>query len=839
MDIKSVLKPRTRYYWKVYVITDLDEKIESPISFFETSKLDEPWTAKWISTEKVGKNVSPYLRKTFSILKSKKIKEARVYSTGLGLYELYINGSKPTSEYFLPFNNNYKLWLQYQTFDVTKQIKQNENTIAVLLGDGWARGRVGFGTPPIDFTGKNKERGYYADYTIDHYAFLLEMHILFQDGTTEVINTDKTWLCHKSHVVINNIYDGELQDSNLIINNWNENNCNEKDWFECNEVKEPFQEKLTSRYSLPIVVKERIKPKEIIKTPAGEIVLDMGQNIAGWIEITMKQPKGFEVIIEHGEILQDGNFYNKNIQPALQQFRYISNGKKAIVHPHFTYYGFRYARLTQWKGRPNINDFTGCVVYSDLEIAGRFETGHSLVNKFLLNSLWSQKDNFLDVPTDCPQRDERLGWTGDAQTFCKTAMFHMNCYAFYRKFLKDLYLHQLRDDGIPPFFCPLIMECYEIPMFSTDGMIGWSDASTIMPWNIYLMNGKKQILQDQYDGMKMWVEVMSKHIKNGFWDVTYVQFGDWLALDGPQNKENRRGTFGGTELTFICTSYYYYSLLLTSKTAKILGYQEDYDKYQKVADETLKVIRNEYFTKSGRCAIQTQTALSLSIIHDLQPEGTIQTSIASLHKLLEDRDFHLCTGFIGTQILCEALTKAGNLDDAVTTFLVKDCPGWLYPVTMGATTIWERWDSLQPDGKVSPKGMNSFNHYANASVCEWIYCDICGLNPIEKFPGFKKVLLRPHPDIRFGFVKASFESPIGHYECGWKIENDNVKYSCSIPFNSEAKFVLLNLKLNDVVTSSFKIMEEGNDLIAYLTNGQYEITYKYKEIEYELPNKFK
>ena len=227
----------------------------------------------------------------------------------------------------------------------------------------------------------------------------------------------------------------------------------------------------------------------------------MGQNIAGWIKITMKQLKGFEVIIEHGEILQDDNFYNKNIQPALQQFRYISNGKETIVH-HFIYYGFRYAHLAQWKGQPKINDFTGCVVYSDLEMAGNFETGHSLVNKFLLNSLWSQKDNFLDVLTDCPQLDEHLGWTGDAQTFCKTAMFHMNCYTSYRKFLKDLYHHQLRDDEIPPFFCHLIMERYEILIFSAVGMIGWNDAS-IMLWNINLMNGKKQILQDQYDEMKM------------------------------------------------------------------------------------------------------------------------------------------------------------------------------------------------------------------------------------------------------------------------------------------------------------------------------------------------
>ncbi|KAK8842995.1 hypothetical protein M9Y10_025182 [Tritrichomonas musculus] len=839
LDTKTVLKPRTRYYWKVTVTTEKNEKIESPISFFETSKLNEPWTAKWISTEKVGKTEPPYVRKNFVIPNSKKVKEARVYSTGFGLYELYINGKKPTDEYFLPFNTNYKLWVQYQTFDVTKLLQPDKNTIGVLIGDGWARGRVGFDQPSADFSRKTDYRGIPVDYATDRYELLLELHLTYEDGSSEVINSDKTWKCHKSHILCNNIYDGEIQDANLIIKNWNLNDCDEKDWLECVEVNEPLHEKLTSRFSLPVVVKERLKPKEIIKTPAGETVIDMGQNMTGWIEMKIHAPKGFEIIVEHGEILQEENFFRDNIRSALEQFRYISDGNEAVVHPHFTYYGFRYMRLTKWEGPVSIDNFVGCNVYSNLDMAGHLETGLPLVNRLILNGLWSQRDNFLDVPTDCPQRDERLGWTGDAQIFCETAMFNMDCYAFYRKYMREVYLTQCRDEGIPPVWCPIFHTRETVPNFPSDGMIAWSDVATIMPWNIYLMNGKRQILEDYFDGMKMWVEVMLKHMKDGLWDITYLQLCDWLALDGPQIPENKDRIFGGTELTYTCTVFYYWSLTLTYKAAKVLGKNDEYELYKKRAEETLKTIRHEYFTPSGRCAIQTQTALSLAIMLDLYPEGTLKTSIGSLHKLLENKNFHLCTGFVGTPILCRALTKAGNNGDAVTTFLQKDYPGWLYPVTMGATSMWERWDSMKPDGKVSPEGMNSFNHYAYASICEWIYCDICGLNPLEQFPGFKRVLLRPHPDERFGFAKAEHNSPMGKYVCGWKVENGNVKYNFEIPFNAEAKLVLLDLKKSEVVSASFETKEEGNDVVAELKSGKYEIVYKYKKVEYEMPNKFK
>ena len=827
-DTKSILKPRTRYYWKVFVTTDLDEKIESPVNFFETSKLDEPWAAHWISTEGVGEATPPYVRKNFTIPNSKKVKEARIYSTGLGLYELYVNGQKPTNEYFLPSNNNYKLWVQYQTFDITSLLRPNINTIGVMLGDGWARCRCGFYGQGGDL--RDLYRGYPTDYACERYEFLFEMHVLYFDGTSEVIISDKSWKCHKSDILMSTIYEGEYIDANLSISNWNLSDCDESAWIECNEIEEPLHDKLVARFSPPVVVKERIRPKQIIKSPKGETIIDMGQNMAGWIEMKINAPKDFETFVEHCEILQDGNFFIGNIGHDLEQFCYKSDGKEKIVSPHFTYYGFRYVKLTNWSGQVNLEDFVGCVVYSDLDITCHTSIGAPLVNQLITNSLWSQKDNFLDVPTDCPQRAERLGWTGDAQIFCKTAMFNMDCYAFYRKFLKDLYLHQLRDKGVPPIWCPQLLTLDEIGrFFSVGGMIGWSDAATIMPWNIYVMNGKRQILEDQYDGMKQWVAVMQKNIVDGLYEVKELQFCDWCALDGPNNYFNRNHVFGGTNEEYVCIVYYYYSLSLTAKAAKVLGKNDDYDMYHKLAEETLQNIRKEYFSDNGKCSVKTQTGLSLAIVHDLQPEGSIQTSLEILFNLLKERNYHLCTGFIGTQILCKALTKAGANDLAITTFLQQDYPGWLYPVTMGATTMWERWGALKPDGKVAPEGMNSFNHYAYGSICEWIYCDVCGLNPDEESPGFKKVILRPNPSSRLGNAMISYDSPMGRYECKWVVEDGKVTYTFSIPFNADAKLILLKLKKTDVVSSSFEIREEEEDVVADLNHGDYEIVYNYKE----------
>lgn len=415
----NLLQPRTRYFWKVFVDTDLDEHIESPISYFETSKLAEPWTAHFISTSEIGNGIPPYVRKDFELHPTKNIKSARVYSTGFGLYELYINNEKATNEYFMPFYTNYKLWTQYQTIDITKQlIPHSKNSIGCILSDGWARGRFGLESFSADMKRQTNSRGQPVDFATDQYELLAEVHIVYDDGTEEVVNTDKTWKCSPNPIVLSNIYDGEIFDANLIQNDWCSPNYSIDNWSQCIEIDEPLKEKLSPRFSLPVIVKERLPIKAILHTPNKETVIDVGQTITGWLEFKVNAPQNFEVVLEFGEILQNGNFYRENLRSALQQYRYISDGQERIIHPHFTYYGFRYVKLTQWSGPVEESNFTAYNVYSDLPIIVSVNTSNPLVNRLISNGLWSQKDNFLDVPTDCPQRDERLGWTGDVKPPC-------------------------------------------------------------------------------------------------------------------------------------------------------------------------------------------------------------------------------------------------------------------------------------------------------------------------------------------------------------------------------------------------------------------------------------
>ena len=346
-DVNLVLRPRTRYYWQVHITTDSNETIDSPISYFETSKLNEPWESKWISTENVGNDISPYLRKKIEISESKNVKEARVYCSGLGLYELYINGMKVSDEFFLPSNNNYDLWLQYQTFDVTRFLRPNSNTISVLLGEGWARGRNIFFGHSADFNERTRGKG--LDLITNRFEFLFEMHLLYDDGSSEVIMSDKSWKCHKSHIVLNCIYDGEMQDGNFLIKDWNLNECDEKNWVECNEIEQRLHQKLVPRFSPPVRIMSYIKPKEIIHSPSGETIIDMGQNFAGWIRMKIKAPKDFNTIVEHGEVLKGGNFYRMNLGNALQRFQYVSSGDEEVeVQPHFTYFGFKVVELERF-----------------------------------------------------------------------------------------------------------------------------------------------------------------------------------------------------------------------------------------------------------------------------------------------------------------------------------------------------------------------------------------------------------------------------------------------------------------------------------------------------------
>jgi len=790
------LNARTRYYWRVIVWADNGDFATSEVYWFETAKMEQPWTGKWITPD-LDNKILPILSKEFKLEKS--IKSARAYICGLGLYEMNINGKKCGDEYLAPNFNAYNKWIQYQTYDITDTLVQGENIINVALGNGLYKGRFGF----------NSEENIYGD----KFALISEIVIDFEDGTSLVINSDETWMARKSKVLDGNIYDGEVYDSTF-------------DDMTTYEVKgiDLDIDKLKERLSLPVKIKERLKV-EVIKTPAGDTVLDLGQNMVGWIEFKTSAPRGTEITLQYGEILQDGNFYRDNLRTAKAQYKYIANGEEAVVRPYFTFYGFRYVKVEGWHGEVNADDFAGCVVYSDMEVTGHIETSNPLVNRLFLNALWGQKGNFLDIPTDCPQRDERMGWTGDAQVFSGTACFNMDTFAFFSKYGYDLGREQEDKDGMVPMVVPATN-------LQGGGSSAWADAATIIPWNVYVQYGDKKILEQQFESMKSWVDYIKRADDNSggkrLW-TTGFHFGDWLALDGTDPSFPT----GGTDIPFISSAYYCYSSRIVAKAAKALGKEEIAKEYEDLSNAIREAIRNEYFSKNGRITINTQTALIVALFMELAPEDKIERVANDLREKLKKDKNHLKTGFVGTPYFCKVLSENGCNDLAYTLLLNKDYPSWLYAVTMGATTIWERWNSVLPDGKISGTDMNSLNHYAYGSIAEWMYRYVAGINPVEDKPGFRHIKLTPMPDYRLKYAKATYNSTVGAYESQWEItEEGNLNFKFVIPFNATATLVLPDARLENIKVngeslkdSELKSIQSNKNVDVELTSGLYEFNY--------------
>ena len=797
-ELKIDLQPQTTYYWKVSVWGDKGDFATSEVAYFETGKMNNPWEGRWI-TPNIDKDIHPVIFKEFKL--DKKVKRARAYVCGLGLYEMNLNTQKVGEEYLSPNCTAYDKFLQYQTYDISNQLEYGLNKIEVILGNGWYKGRFGFHGGESEIFG-------------DKFALLCDIVVEFEDGSTTIIKSDETWKCKESKIKFSGIYDGEVYDASFETN----------EEYKVSIIDLPYN-KIRERLSLPVVVKEEVKPVEIITTPLGETVLDMGQNMVGWLQFKTNAPKGQEIRLKFGELLQEGNFYRGNLGTAKQEFKYIANGKETIVRPHFTYYGFRYVKVEGWIGEVKAEDFVGQVLYSDMETTGHIETSNYLVNRLFLNAMWGQKGNFLDVPTDCPQRDERMGWTGDAQVFCQTASFNMDTYAFFTKYTNDIYQEQICRNGEVPTVVPVIS--------AEDGTSSaWGDAATIIPWNIYVHYGDKTILEKQFDSMKAWVDYIRKEDENSggnrLWDSGF-HFGDWLAQDG----EDANAPTGGTEELFIASAYYYYSAKILSKSAKVLGKDDIYKEYRTLADEIKEAIQDEFLTKNGRLALKNQTAYIVALYMNLIPDKDRKRVAKDLITRLEKDRGYLKTGFVGTPYFCKALSQNGYNEYAYNLLLNKNFPSWLYPVTMGATTIWERWNSVLPDGRVNPTDMNSLNHYAYGSVVEWMYRYMAGLNPVEDVPGFRYINLTPMPDYRFKYVNSSYNSPVGLYESSWSIkENGELNFKFNIPFNATANLVLPDAKLEEVYvngrllkdTELIAIVKDENVVIE-LVSGVYEFKY--------------
>ena len=774
------LLPRTRYYWRITVWGDLGDAASSS-SWFFTGKLDETWKAFWIAAPK-GASYHPVLSHRFCV--KRPVREAVLHVTGVGMFEAFLNDDKIGNEFFTPYLTDYESEIQTFTY-ILDRLNQGINKLEILLGKGWYMGRYGL-------DGRENHYG-------SRMAGIAELHLEYEDGTSDLIITDEEWMVRPSDIVRSGIYDGECLDrlsdtGNSAPEEHAEIVEPEKEEESCNLRKDH----LTDRFSLPLIVKEEVPVKEILHTPAGETVLDLGQNFTGYLEMKLEQPAGTKIRLSFGEILQQGCFYNGNYRGAKGGFEYRSDGRSETVRTHFSFWGFRYVLIEGFAGEPQKEDFIGKVLYSDLPRTGWFSCGNDRVNRLYENTLWSMKSNFLDIPTDCPQRDERLGWTGDAQVFSSTANYHMDTRAFFRKFLRDLRNEQKKTGGAVPDYFPNLGK-------NPNASSVWGDIATILPDHLYQAFGDLESLRETYPLMKEWVDwINRKDAERGtkyLYDFGF-HYGDWLALDGATPSS----CMGGTEEGYIGSAYYLNSCRLTAKAAALIGKQDEEKKYQMLAEKIHAALLKEYFTPTGRLAVPTQTGHLLAMRFGLYPDP--EKGKREFQRRMKQDLYRIRGGFVGAPLMCSILAEQGMTELAYELLFHEGFPGWLYEVDHGATTIWERWNSVMEDGSMNPDGMNSLNHYAYGSVAEFLYRYSGGIRALK--PGFTEALIEPEVDVRLGWCRTRYDSVNGTYSCEWKIETDG-KFSVriQIPFNCRARVRLPGYKEKEMI----------------LTAGKYEYSY--------------
>lgn len=768
-----VMKPCQRYYWQVKVWDSRGKESGwSPVSFWETGLIDHSgWKAEWIelSGDTLHYSPSPHFRKEFTI--SKDIKSARVYVTSHGFYELHLNGRKVGDQIFTPGWTSYLKRLQYQVFDVTPMLAKGVNTVGAVLGDGWYRGSLAW-------------ENNWAIYG-KRLGLLMQIRIVYTDGTESLVTTDGTWKgINDGAIRMNDIYNGETYDATRKLTGWDQKGFNDSLWEKV-QIGNYSLDNLIPAEGPAVTKIQEIKPVKIFRTPKGSLVADMGQNMVGWIRLKVSGPKGTVVTIRHAEVLDKyGEFYTENLRAAKAQLIYTLAGTgEEVYEPRFTFMGFRYVEINGFPGELKADNLTGIVIHSNMPVTGSYECSNPLLNQLQHNIQWGQKGNFVDVPTDCPQRNERLGWTGDAQAFSRTAAFNFDVSAFFTKWLKDVAADQ-RAGGEVPDVIPDILNKQGSPTVSPSA--GWGDVAVIVPWTMYQVYGDKQLLENQYPSMKAWVEYIRKNAGDSYIWKGGSKYGDWLFYHPPVN--NHTEPDGYTEHDFIATAFFAYSAGIVADAAKELGKSDDYKFYSDLFEKIKKVFINEYVTPAGRVGTNSQTAYVLALKFNLLPENLRAKAAKFLVDDIKSRRNHLSTGFLGTPFLCHVLSQEGYSDVAYDLLLQETYPSWLYPVKMGATTIWERWDGQKTDSTFQDAGMNSFNHYAYGAIGDWMYRTSAGINIID--PGYKRFCLKPQLSDKLTYAKATFESPYGKIESGWERKDSQVIVKIKVPVNTTAVVVL-------------------------------------------------
>ena len=684
-----------------------------------------------------------------------KVKQATLCASAMGIYAAYLNGKRLGKGILTPGWTSYRHRVQYQTYDVTELMRE-QNRIEIGVGQGWAVGCIGYG----------HSNHFFADHT----SLVAWLDVVYENGETERLVTDGAWQVYTSHVLSSEIYHGETVDLTAPIE------------LIGNAVLSDVETELIPQVGEWITEQERLSPKEILRTPKGETVIDFGQNMTGYVEVKARGTRGDRIVLHHAEVLDsEGNFYTENYRAARNENIYVLSGGEDLFKPTYTFQGFRYVRLTEYPfDRVDSADFCAVVVHSEMKRTGSFSCGNSKINQLYHNILWGQKSNYLDLPTDCPQRDERLGWTGDAQIFFRAAAFNYDVERFFTKWLGDVALEQNEDGSVEG----IVPHC--LPGKHTRASAAWGDVATIVPWGLYLNYGNAELLKKHFPMMKKWVGYMRSAGDEEYLWLGGHHYGDWLAMDNGEDSFD-----GATPTDYIASLFYLYSTALVIKSGDVLG--EEIGDYRELYQRVRSAIRARYIKNGALCLkgagdqpIETQTAYVLALCFGVCEDGEKAVFAARLAEMIRANGTRMTTGFVGTPYLLHALSENGYTDLAYELLLQEKAPSWLYSVCHGATTMWEHWNSQKEDGSFWSTKMNSFNHYAYGAVLDWMVGVCAGISPVESAPAYREILLTPHPDSRLGFAEAVLETRQGRVRSYWCCKEDRVCYELEIPHGATA-----------------------------------------------------
>lgn len=704
------------------------------------------------------------VRRDFTL--DRPVVRARLYVTAHGLYEAEINGGRVGEDVLAPGWTVYGKRLRYHTYDVTDRLTEGANTIGAWLADGWYRGRIGFDGGHRNLFGADQ-------------SLLAQLDITYDDGTIHTVGTDASWQAAPSPILFSGLYEGEHFDARLADPAWSTPGrpAEDAEWTPV-AVHRRDPRTLIAPNGPAVRCTETVAPVTVTATGDGRHLLDFGQNLVGRLRITVDAPAGTVLRLRHAEVLQDGELATRPLRDAVSTDVVTLPGGPFTWEPRFTVHGFRYAEITGWPGEPDERSVQARVLHTDMRRTGWFECSDPLVNRLHENVVWSMRGNFVDIPTDCPQRDERLGWTGDIQVFAPTASFLYDCAGMLDSWLADVAVEQL-PDGTVPWYVPVIPGGPHWTPIQPGA--AWGDVATLTPWVLYQRFGDPELLRRHFPTGRAWVDLMTRLAgPDRLWDSGY-QLGDWLDPIAPPDDP----AAGRTDRYLVATGYFAWSAHHLALSARELGHDELAERYAALADEVAAAFRRRYVCDDGRMTSDSPTAYSLALVFGLIDDGEQRRSAGDrLARLVLDDDARIATGFVGTPLICDALTATGHVDVAYRLLTQTDCPSWLYPVTMGATTVWERWDSLRPDGTLNPGGMTSFNHYALGAVADWLHRTVAGIEATA--PGYRTLRFSPRPGGGISWAKAVHHTPYGTASIAWEQTATGLTADVVVPAGCEA-----------------------------------------------------